>query len=119
MDGRYRRLRGRALSADTKQTAIARRIDLLVNNAGIGLLGGAEDSSSAQARALLDVNVFGALRVTNAVLPTMRRQGKGRIVDLSSVLGFIPATTLSTDTATGNDRQQLKSSLVQMEPSYA
>jgi short-subunit dehydrogenase len=69
----------------------AARIDLLVNNAGIGLLGGAEESSIAQAQALFDVNVFGVLRVTNAVLPTMRRQGKGRIVNLSSVLGFIPA----------------------------
>ena len=67
------------------------RIDLLVNNAGIGLLGGAEESSTAQAQALFDVNVFGVFRVSNAVLPTMRRQGTGRIVNLSSVLGFIPA----------------------------
>src|SRR5688572_9517648 len=66
-------------------------IDLLVNNAGIGLLGGAEESSSAQAKALFDVNVFGVLRVTNAVLPTMRRQGNGRIINMSSVLGLIPA----------------------------
>jgi NAD(P)-dependent dehydrogenase (short-subunit alcohol dehydrogenase family) len=69
----------------------AGRIDLLVNSAGIGLLGGAEESSTAQAQALFDVNLFGVLRVTNAVLPTMRRQGKGRIVNLSSVQGFIPA----------------------------
>lgn len=67
------------------------RIDLLVNNAGIGLLGGAEESSTTQARALFDVNVFGVLRLTNTVLPTMRRQGSGRIINLSSVLGLIPA----------------------------
>lgn len=71
--------------------AKAGSIDLLVNNAGIGLLGGAEESSTAQAQALFDVNVFGVLRVTNAVLPAMRRQGEGRIVNLSSVLGLIPA----------------------------
>ncbi|PWJ94158.1 short-subunit dehydrogenase [Mesorhizobium loti] len=71
--------------------AKAGRIDLLVNNAGMGLFGGAEESSIAQAQALFDVNVFGVFRVTNAVLPTMRRQGKGRIVNLSSVQGFIPA----------------------------
>jgi NAD(P)-dependent dehydrogenase (short-subunit alcohol dehydrogenase family) len=71
--------------------AEAGRLDLLVNNAGIGLLGGAEESSIDQAQSLFDVNVFGVLRVTNAVLPTMRRQGKGRIVNLSSVLGLIPA----------------------------
>lgn len=68
-----------------------RRIDLVVNNAGVGLLAAAEESSITQAQALFDVNLFGVIRVTNAVLPTMRRQGEGRIVNLSSVLGLIPA----------------------------
>lgn len=69
----------------------AGRIDLLVNNAGIGLLGGAEESTVQQAKAVFDVNVFGTMRMTNAVLPAMRQQRRGRIVNLSSILGLIPA----------------------------
>src|SRR5947207_5316913 len=67
------------------------RIDVLINNAGVGLLGGAEESSIAQVQALFDVNLFGVMRMTNAVLPSMRRRGEGRIINISSGLGFIPA----------------------------
>jgi NAD(P)-dependent dehydrogenase (short-subunit alcohol dehydrogenase family) len=67
------------------------RIDLLVNNAGIGLFAGAEESSIDQVRSLFDVNLFGVMRMTNAVLPSMRQNGGGHIINISSVLGFIPA----------------------------
>jgi short-subunit dehydrogenase len=66
------------------------RIDVLVNNAGVGTAGAAEESSVAQAQGIFDINVFGLIRMTKAVLPHMRAQGHGRIINLSSVLGFIP-----------------------------
>lgn len=78
-----------ALVADVM--AQAGRIDLLVNNAGFGILGAAEESSLTQVQALYDTNVFGVIRVSNAVLPVMRAQGSGRILNLSSGLGLIPA----------------------------
>lgn len=67
------------------------RIDVLVNNAGLGLFGGAEESSVAQVQRLFAVNLFGVIRVTNAALPSMRARGQGRIINLSSALGFLPA----------------------------
>ena len=66
-------------------------IDLLINNAGFGIVGAAEESSIEQVRALYDTNVLGVVRVTNAVLPIMRAQGNGRILNVGSGLGFIPA----------------------------
>jgi len=67
------------------------RIDVLVNNAGIGMLGGAEEFSIEQVQALFDVNLFGVIRMTNAVLPSMRQRGEGRIINIGSILGLVPA----------------------------
>ena len=69
----------------------AGRVDVLVNNAGGTLVGAIEETDTAQAQALFDVNFFGAVRATQAVLPAMRAQRSGRIIFVSSVVGFLPA----------------------------
>jgi NAD(P)-dependent dehydrogenase (short-subunit alcohol dehydrogenase family) len=72
------------------QSAIAQfeRIDVLINNAGYGLLGAVEESSDEDVRRLYDTNVFGLLNVTRAVLPHLRAQGSGHVINLSSIGGF-------------------------------
>jgi NAD(P)-dependent dehydrogenase (short-subunit alcohol dehydrogenase family) len=65
------------------------RIDVVVNNAGRGVLGAVEEISDAAARAVYDANVFGILNVLRAVLPTLRAQRSGWIVNLSWIGGFI------------------------------
>jgi NAD(P)-dependent dehydrogenase (short-subunit alcohol dehydrogenase family) len=65
------------------------RIDVVVNNAGFGIAGSIEDTSMDEARAQLDTNFFGAVRVIKTVLPHMRRQGSGLIVNVTSIGGLI------------------------------
>lgn len=77
------------------------RLDVLVNNAGFNLsVGGAEESSIAQAKALFDTNFFGMVKMALAVIPHMRRQGGGRIINMGSVLGFMPMPYMALYAAT-------------------
>ena len=66
------------------------RIDAVVNNAGFGISGAVEFTETAEAQRQFDVNFFGAVRVGHAVLPIMRNQGFGRIINMSSVAAPIP-----------------------------
>lgn len=65
-------------------------IDVLINNAGFGISGAVEFTGTEEAQRQLDVNFFGMVRMNRQVLPVMRKQGYGRIVNLSSVAGAIP-----------------------------
>jgi NAD(P)-dependent dehydrogenase (short-subunit alcohol dehydrogenase family) len=76
------------------------RIDVLVNNAGVGVAGAAEESSMAQARAVFETNLFGAIRMTRAVLPHMREQRNGRIINVGSIVGLIPTPFMALYSST-------------------
>jgi NAD(P)-dependent dehydrogenase (short-subunit alcohol dehydrogenase family) len=76
-------------------TAESSRIDVLVNNAGYGLFGAFEDLSMEEIKAQYETNLFGVIRVTQAVLPIMRKQKSGIIVNISSALGRFGFPTTS------------------------
>ena len=91
--------------------AQAKRIDVLVNSAGVTLLGATEETSIAEAQTLFDTNLFGILRTTKAVLPHMRAQHSGRIVNVSSVLGFLPAPYMALYSASKHAVEGLSETL--------
>ncbi|RTL38692.1 MAG: oxidoreductase [Rhodocyclaceae bacterium] len=95
------------------QTVIAhaKRIDVLVNSAGVTLLGATEETSIAEAQTLFDTNLFGLLRMIKAVLPQMREQRSGRIVNVSSVLGFLPAPYMALYSASKHAVEGLSETL--------
>lgn len=69
--------------------ARTQRVDVLINNAGRAMVGACEETSASEARALFETNVFGTMRVVNALLPIMRAQGGGSIVNMGSLSGFV------------------------------
>src|SRR6201992_1369097 len=69
-------------------------IDVLINNAGYGLFGAIEETTEKEARDQMETNFFGLLWLSQAVLPIIRRQGHGHIIQLSSVLGLISRPVL-------------------------
>ncbi|MCG2572106.1 oxidoreductase [Acinetobacter sp. ME22] len=89
----------------------AGRIDILVNNAGASLIGAVEETSIKDAEFLFNTNVFSILRTTQAVLPYMRVQHYGRIINVSSVLGFLPSPYMGLYSATKHAVEGLSESL--------
>ncbi|KQV79437.1 short-chain dehydrogenase [Massilia sp. Root351] len=90
------------------------RIDLLVNNAGFGVApAAAQESSMRLAQSLFDTNFFGMVRMVRAVLPHMRQRGSGRIINISSVLGFVPMPYMALYSASKHAMEGYSESLDQ------
>ncbi len=104
-------------------TAVARaierfgRIDVLVNNAGYGLLGAVEEASAVEVERVFATNVFGLLNVTRAVLPRLRAQGSGHVINLSSIGGIASSSGWGIYCATKFAVEALSESMaIELEP---
>jgi NAD(P)-dependent dehydrogenase (short-subunit alcohol dehydrogenase family) len=95
------------------QTVLGRagRIDALVNNAGCTLIGSLEETTLDEAKEVFETNLFGILRMSQAVLPVMRGQGYGRIANIGSVLGFLPGPYQAVYAATKHALEAYSESL--------
>ena len=93
--------------------SVTGRIDVLVNNAGYGLLGAIEDASDAEVARLFDVNLFGPFRLIRAALPRLREQGSGHIVNITSIAGRAPMAASGLYAAAKSAMEGLSQSLAQ------
>jgi NAD(P)-dependent dehydrogenase (short-subunit alcohol dehydrogenase family) len=86
--------RAACFEAVSKAKAHFGKIDVVINNAGTGVLGAVEEVDEQSARDIIDTNLFGTLWITQAALPIMRAQGSGHIVQISSALGIYSFPTV-------------------------
>lgn len=86
-------------------------IDILINNAGYGVFGTVEETSDQEARDLIEANVFGVLWLSKAVLPIMRKQGRGHIIQMSSLLGVNPLPLMGMYSAAKSAMEALSETL--------
>jgi NADP-dependent 3-hydroxy acid dehydrogenase YdfG len=104
---------------DAVADALARfeKIDVLVNNAGYGMVGAVEESAEAEFRPMFETNVFGLIRVTQAVLPHFREQRSGHVVNFSSIGGLVSTPGFGMYNATKFAVEGLSEALAQeLEP---
>ncbi|MGL4618356.1 MAG: oxidoreductase [Chroococcidiopsis sp.] len=104
--------------AQIKQTVDAAyqlhgRLDVVVNNAGYGLLGALEEASNEDIQRVFDVNFFGVVHLLQAVLPYLRQQGSGHLVNISSIAGLAPAAGSSLYAAAKSALEGVSQSLAQ------
>jgi NAD(P)-dependent dehydrogenase (short-subunit alcohol dehydrogenase family) len=100
-------------STVAKAFELAGSLDAIVNNAGYGLLGAIENASDAEVARLFEVNVFGTFRVIRSALPKLRAQGRGHIINITSIAGRAPMAGSGLYAAAKSAVEGLSQSLAQ------